>query len=976
MADSGRNPARSICGYSLDKKIRTGPHLAVFESSDNLGRRLEVSCYRGERLRDRTSSEAFLDEARRTASLHHENLCLLIDAGEEDEVWFAVSVAPGGPSLRDLLDRGGALAEERVRVIASGTVAALGYLAGQGLRHGDIRPETLFLSGGRLLVAPRRLVPLALKERDPRYIAPEEIRVEGTDIRSDLFSLGAVLHEALTGDPAFPADSTEEALQAIAMGPPPVSAQVSEELQRLVGALLSESPDDRPSDPVTVGRALLGEISLAPPAAAPVAHQAAPAAATAPKAPPSPPAPRPARRDSGSLTLAGVDEEDDSQWDLLDAPVWISRTKAGAVALTAEEARGALARIEPGEDGDLLVVSDGADPRPRLNGSLVDQHVLANGDVIGIGGREIRYGSVRPPARRSIKDVGGRRRRGPTWLPLATVGLCILVIALQAWRGKSENERGREVLSAAAKAEAALSGRPLKTANDGQVTDELNRRAQSAFDAAKSFARENPHSFDRIAEMYRQIRETYGVTRFDFLALREIEKNEKRRQESLTRTFDELVEKTGKSFEAGRLYDACVLYLNFADDHAGTRFGDRAKREAKQLMEVIEVRFEEDLARAGEAVSDGDFGVALDILETVEIYGSPEVKRRATRRMDEIRTTIQETQLPDGGTTDTPIAPEPDPVPAPGGTDLPAPTPPPSSAAEDKARAIFENGRKELQRQRWDRAIDQFERLYLEPHRSTRFFAGQEGEIDRLLGLCKLENAGYAGLFGGRVNISRGLKVVLTYEFNSAEEEEDWIYLKPFADPALGRFEHVEETMVGRGVGAYVHKAVFEPGSLVMKARVQAVNAHDFGLMFFEPETMAKYFLFHVQNRYFTIGAARTKIEENVIWNVGGGAWRDTPNGEIGFVFKARSRSPSVSAGEWLDLVAEKKADTVSFNIKQGKTLKGSALGDDGYRFPAFRPALFVLKSEAVFDRVVIEGTLDKGWARQAFNREREKFRR
>ena len=63
-------------------------------------------------------------------------------------------------------------------------------------------------------------------------------------------------------------------------------------------------------------------------------------------------------------------------------------------------------------------------------------------------------------------------------------------------------------------------------------------------------------------------------------------------------------------------------------------------------------------------------------------------------------------------------------------------------------------------------------------------------------------------------------------------------------------------------------------------------------------------------------------------------------------------------------------------NIKKGKTLKGSALGDDGYRYPAFRPALFVIRSEAVFDRVVIEGTLEEGWAKGAFNREREKFRK
>ncbi len=226
------------------------------------------------------------------------------------------------------------------------------------------------------------------------------------------------------------------------------------------------------------------------------------------------------------------------------------------------------------------------------------------------------------------------------------------------------------------------------------------------------------------------------------------------------------------------------------------------------------------------------------------------------------------------------------------------------------------------------------------------------------------------------MDVVRGRHVILTYTFTTAGEEEDWTFVKPFADPGLGRFDHAGETMTARGVGALVHNGVFEPGSLVMKARVQAVQPHDFGLMYFEPETMTRFFLFDVQNRYFTLGAGRNRIDENVIWNVGGGAWSDTPNGEIGFVFKARSRSPAVSAGEWIDLVAEKRGDTVSFSIKKSHPLKGSALGDDGYRFPALRPGLFVLKSEAVFERVVIEGTLDEGWAKGAFNRAREKFRR
>jgi eukaryotic-like serine/threonine-protein kinase len=978
MADSGANPGRSICGYKLDTKIRTGPHLAVFETADNLGRRLEVSCYRGARLIDRTSAETFLQEARLTAALHHENLCLLLDAGEEDGIWFTVSVAPEGPSLRELIDRGGALAEERVRRVAEGASDALKYISEQGLRHGDIRPETVFLAGGKVLVAPRRLVPLAPRERDSRYVAPEELRAEGTDIRSDLFSLGTVLQEALTGSPAFPAGSPEEALEAIRRGPPPAPVEVSEDLQRLIGTLLTDNPEHRPMDPGTVGRALRGEISLAPPPRADSAPAAgAPGVATGPAAVAAPPPPP--RRESGSLTLVGGEDADDAQWDLLDEPVWISVGKDGAVSFDAEENAGAVATVEPGPEGDLLLAAETADPRPRVNGSIFDRHVLTAGDQLSIGPAEIQYGSVRPPTRRAGQDAAGRNKSGPVWVPLATIALCLAVIGIQVLRGSSESKRGENVLETASKAEAMLRGAPRRDDQKEHFSEELDQRAKSTFDAARRYAEENPKAFDGIEERFRRVRQLFGLTRWDFLALREIEKNDARREEALTRMFDDVVAKTGQAFEAGRLHAAYLLYRNFATDHAGNRFADRAEREAENLMEVITGRFEEDLARVDEAVGNGEFGVALDILGSVETYGSPEVNGQAAKRIEEIRGQIHETQVPGGEAADIPAPPDPapaDPGTDPGGADIPDPVPEDGAKDEAKALEIFENARKEVARQRWEKAVPLFERLYLEPHRNTRFYAENEPEIDRLLGLSKLEAAGYAGLFGGQVKMGRGLKIKLTYDFTTAEEEEDWIYLKPFADPALGSFDHVGDTMVGKGVGALVHSAVFKPGSLTVKARAQAVQPHDFGLMFFEPETMVRYFLFTVQNRYFTIGRDRRPVEENVIWISGGGAWSDTPGGEIGFIFTARTKNPSVSAGEWLDLVAEKQGDKVSLGIKKSPPLTGSALGDDKYRFPALRPALFVLKSEATFDTVVIEGELEEGWAKGAMSKAREKFRR
>ncbi|MCU0725704.1 MAG: protein kinase [Planctomycetes bacterium] len=977
---------RTVGGYRIGPKIRTARHVSVFAGEDRLGRRIEVTCYNSEALRDRTGRDAFLEEARRSASLHHQNLCPLVDAGEEGPVWFTVSLAPEGPSLREILDRGGAIAEERVALVAQSVTDALAHLDRAGLRHGDLRPETVFLAQGQVLLAPRRLIPLSLAERDPRYLAPEEVRIEGTDLRTDLFCLGEILFEALSGTPAFPAGNLEEAASRLESGPPPLPPGSPPALSGLIAALLSSRPADRPGDPGTIGRILSGEIVLAipgtpasaPSPAPPATPPAAPPVAVPPARAPSPvAAPRPpARRTSGRLTVPTAQEP--ASFDLLSDSVFLSAGRDGHPRLAPADPGDAVARVDRTAEGDILVALSDREPRVRLDGSLVDRHVLAPGDRIGIGDAEAVYGEgspEKPPA-----PPAPPRAKPPLALALAAAGLCVAVLLLGLLRIGSLKTEGSDTLSDVAKAREALAAAEAARRADGGPRPDFTAAAERAWRAAEARAREKPESFDGNRRAFAEVQRQYAGTLWALLSEREIGKIEERRQEVLATAYGELTRKATLMLEADRLHDATLLYRNFAADHPETLFADRSGREADTLAEILEARVTEDLRRAEDAVVSRDFGEALDTLAAIEHYAAPEQRDRAAARAEEIRRLLRETQLATGDAP--PATPEDVPPPTPPGPDSPprpdtAPPPiPPPDPLEEEASGLLDEARRKVERQRFDEALKHLDKLAAAPLSGTRFALDHANEIAKMRALARLERDGPAALFHGKVDLRRERDITIRYTFETAAEEEDWTFIKPFADPRLGSFDHREEGMHGRGVGALVHSAVFEATTLRMFAKIRADVPHDFGMAFFEPEDMMRYFLFTVQNRFFTIGKDRKPVEENVVWVFGGGAWSATDPGNIGFVFKAKSPQPPVSAGEWLDLDSTFDRDRVSMTVKKSTPITGSSLGDDGYRFPALRPAVYVLGAEAVFKEIVLTGTLSEGWLRGVMKRERDRLTR
>ncbi len=248
--------------YVLEREIGQGGMATVYLAQDvKHDRKVAVKVLRPE-LAAVIGAERFLSEIRTTANLQHPHILPLHDSGEADSFLYYVMPFVEGESLRDRLNREKQLPTNAAIRIATEVAGALDYAHRRGVIHRDIKPENILLHDGRALVADfgialaaskaggTRMTETGMSLGTPHYMSPEQAMGEREiTARSDVYALGCVLYEMLTGDPPF-TGSTAQAIVArvVTEHPRSLSSQrhtISANVEAAVLTALEKLPADR-----------------------------------------------------------------------------------------------------------------------------------------------------------------------------------------------------------------------------------------------------------------------------------------------------------------------------------------------------------------------------------------------------------------------------------------------------------------------------------------------------------------------------------------------------------------------------------------------------------------------------------------------------------------------------------------------------------------------------------------------------------
>ena len=246
--------------YTLDRELGQGGMAVVYLAHDlRHDREVAVKVLKPE-ISAQMGAERFLREIKLAAGLTHPHILPVFDSGEADGLLFYVMPCMEGRSLRERLDAERQLALPEALQITREVASALDYAHRHGVVHRDIKPENILLHEGVAVVADfgigkalarggASLTQTGLSLGTPAYMSPEQASGElDTDGRSDLYSLGCVLYEMLTGEPPFTGISAQAIIAKRFVSPVPrvsTTRDVPEAVDTAVTRALARTPADR-----------------------------------------------------------------------------------------------------------------------------------------------------------------------------------------------------------------------------------------------------------------------------------------------------------------------------------------------------------------------------------------------------------------------------------------------------------------------------------------------------------------------------------------------------------------------------------------------------------------------------------------------------------------------------------------------------------------------------------------------------------
>jgi len=261
-AMNGNGQPPSILGrYKILKELGRGAMGLVYLGKDpTIQRFVAIKTMRLDQIEEPDKMEEikvrFFREAESAGRLSHPNIVTIYDAGEQDELGYIAMELVEGQSLKDWSRKPNLMPLPDVVATLASVAEALDYAHQQGVVHRDIKPANIMITKDRLVkVMDFGIAKMASSSKTqtdvvlgtPAYMSPEQIAGKKVDGRSDVFSLGVVLFELLTGQPPFTADNLSALLFAIAHHPHP--------------DLLTHRPELPPMFQEVVNRALQKELA-------------------------------------------------------------------------------------------------------------------------------------------------------------------------------------------------------------------------------------------------------------------------------------------------------------------------------------------------------------------------------------------------------------------------------------------------------------------------------------------------------------------------------------------------------------------------------------------------------------------------------------------------------------------------------------------------------------------------------------------
>ncbi|HSE66383.1 MAG TPA: serine/threonine-protein kinase, partial [Gemmatimonadales bacterium] len=246
--------------YQIERELGRGGMATVYLARERKHDRMVAIKVLRPEIASLLGAERFFREIRIAARLCHPHIVPLLASDLTDDTLYYVMPYVEGESLRAHLGREPQMSLEATVRIARQVASALSYSHAQGIVHRDIKPENILLTGGVAMVADfgiamaveqagsSRLTEPGLSVGTPRYMSPEQMGGP-IDGRSDLYSLGCVVYEMLTGEPPFSGRTPAAIMSRHALDPVPrirtIRPGIPEAVERVLSRALAKIPADR-----------------------------------------------------------------------------------------------------------------------------------------------------------------------------------------------------------------------------------------------------------------------------------------------------------------------------------------------------------------------------------------------------------------------------------------------------------------------------------------------------------------------------------------------------------------------------------------------------------------------------------------------------------------------------------------------------------------------------------------------------------